>query len=763
MANRFEKYTLEPEQTSVPQQTQSPNRFAKYNIDPTVTEEQGEVKSGEWLETDNFSTAMAFMQGVSLGWYDEYRVGITALADSAFGDETYQQAYDRNRAEYDTLAKSFQERQPIISTGAEIAGAVVSPAAKVSTAAKGIKALTARGAAEGAVYGAGKAEGVEDIVEDAGYGALFGGVFGGTLATGGWLLKRKIEAPLDKDGVFTPITLAAKKGDTSESLLQSFYRDVVGPSLGGKGIIRGQEEVTVAPLVLRQKEREKQLKNFIRESKAENAEATNALNTSINNIKETGKLKQTDVMSEAELTREIIGGKYDKFLGRDGEIIARKTEQMKRNIDNNNDMLRLSAFENSVPSGAKKADIANILDSANPNLAMHRLEKIWQKEGFRSIKDISFRMKPEQLLGEIEKRVTSDTTLSLLAGKAGVRTLVKDALVTLSAKRNPKTGRIKGEDLSAIRSSFGMAASKMSDEGGQAALMQGLYREIQSVIDDNMKRQLSGKRLQSFEDDVASWASQSVLRDAVTKASTKAGRQGRFTPDEWIGSIKRNSPRQARRGEGPLRNQAEELAALTAKQEASVIDSSNALAKKLTNRRQNELKRVRNKAIAEKAAIQKETATMERTLRNNPKNVERIAMNVKKEDELKEVIATSGEELSAIDKARTIETPTWYHQLAASGLLATATGLGDLAGGGGFFSVAGKALAAGSGVIGVSRGLASPSTQRVLAGQSPLQQAAVRGLQKEVPLTGIRAIDAVTALPRVGAGMFTGQEEYKPQ
>ena len=59
--------------------------------------------------------------------------------------------------------------------------------------------------------------------------------------------------------------------------------------------------------------------------------------------------------------------------------------------------------------------------------------------------------------------------------------------------------------------------------------------------------------------------------------------------------------------------------------------------------------------------------------------------------------------------------------------------------------------------------MASPSTQRVLSGQSPLQQAAVRGLRKEMPLTGIRAIDAVTALPRVGAGMFTGQEEYKPQ
>ena len=105
MANRFDKYTIPADQTVEP--TLANNRFVKYIEDTDKTEEQAQVESGEWLETDNFSTAMAFMQGVSLGWYDEYRVGITALAESAFGDETYQQAYDRNRAEYDALAKSF--------------------------------------------------------------------------------------------------------------------------------------------------------------------------------------------------------------------------------------------------------------------------------------------------------------------------------------------------------------------------------------------------------------------------------------------------------------------------------------------------------------------------------------------------------------------------------------------------------------------------------------------------------------------------------
>ena len=49
------------------------------------TEEESEIETGEWLEQDNFNTAMAFMQGVTLGWYDEYRVGITALAESALG------------------------------------------------------------------------------------------------------------------------------------------------------------------------------------------------------------------------------------------------------------------------------------------------------------------------------------------------------------------------------------------------------------------------------------------------------------------------------------------------------------------------------------------------------------------------------------------------------------------------------------------------------------------------------------------------------
>jgi len=81
---------------------------------------------------------------------------------------------------------------------AEIAGAVVSPVAKIKTAST-IGSLATRGAVEGAVYGAGKAEGIEDIPQKAAEGAAFGAIGAGIIGTGGWLLLRKIDVQQDVD------------------------------------------------------------------------------------------------------------------------------------------------------------------------------------------------------------------------------------------------------------------------------------------------------------------------------------------------------------------------------------------------------------------------------------------------------------------------------------------------------------------------------------------------------------------------------------
>jgi len=185
-------------------------------------------------------------------------VGLAALATSATTDETTEQAYNRLKKDYDNMQEGFAERQPLAATGLEIAGNIVSPVAKIGTAAKaatGITRLAARAGVEGAIYGAGKAEtgaSAGDIAMDAGLSGGAGFVAGGLFGVPTWLLKRKIEAPLDTPEGFKPITLAADKDKSSESILQSFYRDVIGPSFGSGGVVRAQEEKIVAPLVAQQ-------------------------------------------------------------------------------------------------------------------------------------------------------------------------------------------------------------------------------------------------------------------------------------------------------------------------------------------------------------------------------------------------------------------------------------------------------------------------------------------------------------------------------
>ena len=737
----------------------APNMFADLLVEEP-TEEKAAVASGEWLMEDNLSTAFAFLEGATLGWSDEMGVGAAAAAISATTDETYDEAYARLKTAYDARQKDFAARQPAAAMGAEIAGAIVSPAAKIGMAGKaasGIGSMAARGVAEGAVYGAGKAKDVDSMAKEALIGGAFGGVGSTAFSGAGWLFKRKIKAPLEENGVFTPITLAADKGDSGEAFIQSFYRDVVGPSFGGKGVLRAQEEVVVAPLVLQQKAREKLLKDVTAAGKREAAEATKDLKAAISKVDSDTVLNKLDKTTRKEASQDIIKGNYSSLLGKDGEVIARKTAQIKKTIDNNNDALRLAAFADSVPVGAKKKDIARVLEADDPNIGQMRLEELWQKEGFRSIKDISFRMKPEELLVKIEKKVASDPTLSLLAGKTGVRSLVEDGLVTLVARRNPKTGRISGEDLSAVRNSFGMAAAKLSDEGSEAALMKGLYREIQGVVDGEMKKQLSGKRLTAFEGDVSAWSSQTVLRDAVTRASTKAGRRGKFTPDEYIASIKRNSSAQARRGQGPLRDQAEALAAATANQEKTVTESANTLVKKLTARRQRELTRAKNVARAEETKIIKEATMLKKQLSSDPSAAEKLAANMKRQEELKSQVTDNAEELAKINKARTLETPTWYHQMAASGILSIASGIGGAATGGGALGF-GAGLGAFASSVGAAKGLVTEAAQKSIAGQTKTQGAVQKAVRQQIPYSGgMDAVEAVRGFSRAGAGLMTGE------
>jgi hypothetical protein len=737
----FAKYMTQ-EETSEQQVAEEFDPFAKYDTPVKNNKVEEDIATGEWTNLDSLSGALIFLEGATLGWSDEVGIGLASLAMSAGSDETQEEIYNRLKKDYDAMQDSFSERHGGVATGLEIAGAIVSPVSKIKVAS-GLTGLVARGATEGAVYGAGKAEDVEAIKTEAFKGALGGAAGASVVGAGGWLLKRKVEAPLDTEKGFVPLTLAADKTKgSSEALLQTFYRDIVGPSWGGKGLVRTQEEAVVGPLLAAQKQRQKALVELKDVSSNEAKEATKQLNVALENLKDSTKAQKEGIEEAAKEAAEIIKGDYSKFLGKEGAIINRATKRIQNSIDVNSDAFRLSAFMSSLPAGTKVRQAENIVEAQNPNIAMLRLENLWTEEGFKSIKGRSFTLKPDQLLQKVTERVSQNPQLQLLAvNKSEVASLVNNSMELLAAKRNPKTGRISGEDLSAVRSAFGTAAASKSDVGGQSVLMQNLYREVQQAVDEQMKSQLSAKGLKAFEQDLEAWATHSVLKDSVLKASTKTGVNGKFTPDDWIASIKANSPRQARQGRGPLRAEAESLAALNKKSEQTIVEAANKLSEKMITRREKELTRINNKAKAERTFLAEQVKKQRALLRNNPEVASKLAENTQKIKALDEEIATSGEELVSIGKARTPENPSWFHSLAATGTLAGAmSGAGFAVAGpvGGGLSL-GAALKAG-------QALSSPTVQRTLAGQTMPQAAAQRFVQTPVgqqvrqvsPLLGAR-------------------------
>ena len=709
---------------------------------PPRNETEAEFSSGDWQALDALSGAAVFIEGATLGWSDEALVGIQSLTESAFSDKSLADIYAENKDSYDAAIKDFRQRNPGIAITAELVGAIVSPISKVGMGIRGAKSLgglVARGGVEGAVAGVGAAERDSNLLQAGLEGATFGA--GGTLALGvpAALLKRRIETPLEQDGVFTPITLAGGKEETSGGILQSFYRGVVGPSFGG-GDIRVQEEAIVGPLAQRQAEAKKSFDKLIVSNVAEAKEAKDILENNISNIGKKGKTEKENITEVRDEAKEIIKGNYAPLLGNSGSVMNRKTKEIVKLTDELEDGFRIQAVQNSLPAEMPKRNVKTIIEANTPNEALYELEKNWAEHGFMAAKGRSFRVNTDQLIKSMASRATKNDLAFFADSQNQVVKEIQKAAGLLEDRLSK--GRISGEDLTNLRSNLGTKAATKSDDG-QGVLQQMVYREMQGAIDDVIMSQLKGKGLASYTADKTSWASSVVLKNAVGKASAKAGRQGRFKMDEWIQSIKENSVRQARQGGGPLRQEAEKVASIIKSRTEDVTSAAETLSTKLTKRRDREITRATNKAKLEKASIDKQNDALVKTISKDPDAVNKIAANKQREATLKEAIDAGEKQLSEINKLRTLENPSWFHQLAASGLVgapaALATGSGPIAGA--------------VGAVGTSKVLTTPTAQKLLAGQLPLQETAQKAqfLGSEalgtVPLAGGRAL----------TGMLTGE------
>ena len=711
-------------------------------------EVEASLATGDWTAKDSYIGASLFLEGVTLGWSDEAVAGAIAAGKYLGSEDDYSTIYKREKAEYESDSADFKEARPKTAMGLELAGSIVSPIAKLKTAST-LTGLALRGATEGGIYALGASsqdDSFRDVALSTAKSAALGGGIGGGIGGAGWLMKKKINAPLtDEAGDFIPITIAADKNSTSEAFLQSFYRDIVGPSYGGKGVIKAQEAAS-SPLIT--------LKNIVDKSKEEVAVANRELKQAeigLQQSKTSGKRKLADTLLEEE---ELIKGNFADSLGKNGLIMNKAAGKVKNSIEVTSDAFRVEALSSALPVNLSKSSVAHIKDAVNPNVAMHRLEQAWSSEGFKSIKDVSYRVKPTDIQKGIDKAIGDDAQLQLLAQSKGeINNLVNNALEILSSKRNPKTGRISGEDFSAIRSAFGTAASKSSDAGGQGALMQAVYRKVQGVLDDTMMKQLSPTRQAAFKSDRAAWKSHTILKDAVQVASTKAGRNGKFTPDEWIMAIKKNSPREARQGKGPLRAQAESIASLNKNSERSIVKAAERLESWTFKKREGALKASKRRNSAELERLSNENSQLTRNMRVDSAATGKLSANAQKKVEAEGKLTKANEELAVMEQARTPANPAWFHSMAATGTLGAAVGVLGTA----VTATAGPIAGAGAIVAGAGLGnqLSRPAVQKFIAGQTPFQQGAQNVASTQL---GSAAIGMAPTVPRAMVGMLTGQQ-----
>lgn len=175
------------------------------------------------------SIADPLIQGATFGFGDEIAGGVGGVLSTLEG-KGFKSGYERTRDLKRRDLASYQERHPVISTGAEIAGSLPTAMIPLGAAAKGASLAgkvfrgAAAGATSGALYGAGQGEGAQDRLRGAAQGAVIGGTTGGAIPFAGKAVAKVVGA---RSGAAAVPTAQAMK-DEAQGLYKLAKQSGVG-------------------------------------------------------------------------------------------------------------------------------------------------------------------------------------------------------------------------------------------------------------------------------------------------------------------------------------------------------------------------------------------------------------------------------------------------------------------------------------------------------------------------------------------------------
>ena len=725
--------------------------------------EQLQVEEENWTRTDSLAASQRFFSSAALGWGDELGlwVGAAIAANVVYPyydlETTTSEQYKKAKKEYDEQQKAFSKKNKAVSLASDIGGAVVSPATYLAAPAAVASRLgratpVARAIGEGAVFGAGEADAGERA-EGAVMGAAFGGagLVAGKVLTSPFrgldaLTRRRVEGDLvDESGDFVPLTLAASKDDGSEAFIHQLYRDVVGPAFGGKVKIRKQEDVIIKKAEAAIESQEDVTRKLDQKIKERSAKIDELINQGVARFKEEQKNLIADKVAQSGDTVKPLEEKLkllrDKSAKSD-EIMQAAMSQTRQLLDASRFNFRNETFVNSFPAGASGADVQRILSEPNIGTRIRKLDDLWKVKGYRVAKNERFKIKEGEFEERLAKALQNDDYFQVnTVDFPLVKSLFKKAIDDMETFKDA-TGEISGKKLMALRARVGQLASSAADPQVKRAIY-----TLQDEMDKFMKGQLSPEKALLHDRERAKWKSTIILREAIENAQIDPAKRGYFDENDWIREVSRNNRWDSRYGTGPLNKRARLLESQNASMEKTKAKKAFTLAKVRANQIEKTIKEHRNQLAKTRERLTAEMQQKQARLRNKPEFAQELAaLNQSKEAATKE-LQEAEQILSTLKTLRSPQNPSWFHTLAASSLL-----------GGIARFLTRSAFAAPVVGAAVSSGLASPRTQRVIAGQTPAQQAVQSALQTPQAQQLARAVEQAAVMTGTRSpGMLTDQ------
>ena len=570
-----------------------------------------------------------------------------------------------------------------------VGGGLTKAASVLGTAGK----MAARGAAEGAGEGYLRGEG-----EGRGESALTGGVFGGVLSglvggagkglTNKWIDEDLVDAAT---GVQTPIHMAAP-----ESVLGKVYRNVVGNTFGGRGSLRKQEAEYLAsrPEIRALVDNPDEIFNPAGGTKYAKKDIAGALDERGTRAVDDARRLKDEAISAAEEAGDLEVSRIN--AARDASVM--NADEV---IGQNMDTMRREAALAAVPQH-KVGEVLDGVDLSTPHRVSERLNKFWNKDAFREVKDRTFKWDnnlKNRLRGMMEEDAAFKNAVGSelknvdrLRNKLGTAVDVDslspseflDALMSgkatgqiVDAKGNPlikqQFEEIDGDVLMEIRNVF---ARGSNDSTGISSYGQ---RQFAKEFDRVIRDQLPKEARDQFDDQLSRYTNYLSYKNASDKA-TKAGKWGGKFDDK---ELTRAAANYGNASEGAIPH-------------AEAIDRARA-ARELGTRNQKAAIPAASQAKSDQATA---LTNARQAARNKAAADIRAARDAKKESK------------SILEKATRGALPeeaSFWSQLATTGTL------GGIASGFGI-----GALPAGAAI---GMGASSKVGQRLAAGQTGLQEA----------------------------------------